>query len=57
MAYSTMQFLFAPVIGNLSDRYVCRPILFISLINFALDNLICTIVWSCSMLFIGRLLS
>ncbi|WP_375619667.1 MULTISPECIES: MFS transporter [unclassified Bartonella] len=56
-AYSVMQFLFAPFIGNLSDRYGRRPILLLSIICFALDNLICAIAWSYSMLFIGRLLS
>ncbi|CAK01965.1 tetracycline resistance protein [Bartonella tribocorum] len=49
--------MFAPVIGNLSDRYGRRPILLVSIICFALDNLICAIAWSYSMLFIGRLLS
>ncbi|EJF78684.1 Metal-tetracycline/H(+) antiporter [Candidatus Bartonella washoeensis] len=38
-----MQFLFAPVIGNLSDRYGRRPILLISLISFTLYNLILAI--------------
>ncbi|WP_317993514.1 MFS transporter [Bartonella gliris] len=57
VAYSAMQFLFAPVIGNLSDCYGRRPILLISIISFAIDNLICAIAWSYSMLFIGRLLS
>ncbi len=57
VAYSVMQFLFAPVIGNLSDCYGRRPILLISIISFALDNFICALAWSCSVLFIGRLLS
>ncbi|MCZ2204086.1 MFS transporter [Bartonella sp. A05] len=57
IAYSVMQFLFSPFIGNLSDRYGRRPILLISIISFAIDNLICAIAWSYSMLFIGRLLS
>ncbi|WP_442864048.1 MFS transporter [Bartonella sp. 220B] len=57
VAYSAMQFLFAPIIGNLSDRYGRRPILLISIISFALYNFICAIAWSYSMLFIGRLLS
>nr|WP_051039117.1 TCR/Tet family MFS transporter [Bartonella australis] len=56
-AYSVMQFLFAPFIGNLSDRYGRRPILLISIISFAIDNFICAIAWSYSMLFIGRFLS
>ncbi|MBA9083149.1 MULTISPECIES: TCR/Tet family MFS transporter [Bartonella] len=55
--YSVMQFLFAPLIGNLSDRYGRRPVLLISIISFAIDNFICAIAWSYSMLFIGRLLS
>ncbi|MHC5307824.1 MFS transporter [Bartonella sp. LJL80] len=57
MVYSAMQFLFAPLIGNLSDRYGRRPILLVSIITFALDNLICAIAWSYSMLFVGRILA
>lgn len=57
MVYSTMQFLFAPLIGNLSDRFGRRPILLMSIITFALDNFICAIAWSYSMLFIGRILA
>ena len=30
-AYSLMQFLFGPVLGNLSDRFGRRPIMLISL--------------------------
>ncbi|WP_455478155.1 MFS transporter [Bartonella sp. B10] len=57
VAYSVMQFLFAPIIGNLSDRYGRRPVLLISIISFAIDNFICAIAWSYSILFIGRILS
>ncbi|WP_246464861.1 MFS transporter [Bartonella phoceensis] len=57
VAYSAMQFLFAPIISNFSDRYGRRPLLLISIVSFALDNFICAIAWSYSMLFIGRLLS
>ncbi|WP_208431955.1 MFS transporter, partial [Bartonella bovis] len=57
VAYSVVQFLFAPIIGNLSDRFGRRPILLLSIISFAIDNLICAIAWCYSMLFIGRLLS
>lgn len=49
-----MQFLFAPVIVNLSDRYGRRPILLASIICLALVKLIWAIAWSYSMLFIGR---
>ncbi|MET3794108.1 TCR/Tet family MFS transporter [Aquamicrobium terrae] len=56
-AYAAMQFVFAPVIGNLSDRFGRRPILLASVFTFAIDNLICAIAWSYPMLFIGRLLA
>jgi MFS transporter, DHA1 family, tetracycline resistance protein len=56
-AYAIMQFLCAPLIGNLSDRYGRRPVLVISLIAIGIDYTITglapTIVW----LFIGRCLS
>lgn len=57
LAYSIMQFVFAPIIGNLSDRFGRRPILLISIITFAIDNLICALAASYWMLFIGRILA
>ncbi|MFT4525729.1 MAG: DHA1 family tetracycline resistance protein-like MFS transporter [Bacteroidia bacterium] len=57
VAFSAMQFLFAPVMGELSDRFGRRPILLISLFGLGLDYLFHayapTIVW----LFIGRLIA
>lgn len=55
--YAAMQFLFAPLIGNLSDRFGRRPVLLASVLTFAIDNLICAIAWSYPMLFIGRVLA
>lgn len=55
--YAAMQFFFAPLIGNLSDRFGRRPILLASVFTFAIDNLICAVAWSYSMLFIGRVLA
>lgn len=56
-AYAITQFVCAPLIGNLSDKYGRRPIILISLFAFALDYLLLafspTIVW----LFIGRIIA
>ena len=56
-AYAFTQFIFAPLIGNLSDKFGRRPIILISLFAFALDYLLLafspTIVW----LFIGRIIA
>ena len=41
--YAAMQFVFAPVIGNLSDRFGRRPVLLASVFTFAIDNLICAL--------------
>ncbi|MCZ4092823.1 TCR/Tet family MFS transporter [Sinorhizobium psoraleae] len=57
LVYSAMQFLFAPLIGNLSDRFGRRPILLASVLTFAIDNLICALATSYWMLFIGRVLA
>jgi len=55
--YAGMQFLFAPFIGNLSDRFGRRPILLVSVLTFALDNLVCALAFSYAMLFVGRILA
>jgi DHA1 family tetracycline resistance protein-like MFS transporter len=55
--YATAQFIFAPVIGGLSDRFGRRPVLLTALFGFGLNYILLgfapTIIW----LFIGRLLS
>ena len=55
--FALMQFLCAPVIGNLSDRFGRRPVLILSLValgvDYAITGLAPTIAW----LFIGRFLS
>src|ERR1700750_3137026 len=38
--YASMQFVFASIMGNLSDRYGRRPILLISLFGFGIDYLV-----------------
>ena len=57
LAYAGMQFLFAPLIGNLSDRFGRRPILLASVLTFAIDNLICALAGSYAILFVGRILA
>ncbi|MCD2184398.1 TCR/Tet family MFS transporter [Rhizobium sp. GN54] len=57
IVYSAMQFLFAPLIGNLSDRFGRRPVLLVSVFTFAIDNLICALATSFWMLFVGRVLA
>ncbi len=57
LIYAAMQFLFAPVIGNLSDRFGRRPVLLISILTFAIDNLICAAATTLWMLYLGRALA
>ncbi len=56
-AYATTQFIFASVVGNLSDKYGRRPVILFSLLGFSVNFFIQawapTIVW----LFVGRILS
>lgn len=56
-AFSVMQFLFSPVLGNLSDQYGRRPILLISLFGFGLDYLLMAFAPSLGWLFLGRILA
>jgi DHA1 family tetracycline resistance protein-like MFS transporter len=56
-AYSIMQFVCAPIIGNLSDRYGRRPVLLSSLFAFAIDYVILAVAPSYGWLFIGRMIA
>ncbi|QPB18278.1 TCR/Tet family MFS transporter [Rhizobium sp. 007] len=57
VVYAGMLFLFSPLLGNLSDRFGRRPILLLSVLTFAIDNLICAVATSFWMLFVGRALA
>jgi len=56
-AYAVTQFLFAPVIGNLSDKYGRRPVLLFSLIGFGIDYLFLALAPTYGWLFIGRIIA
>ena len=56
-AYAVTQFLFAPVIGNLSDKYGRRPVLLFSLIGFGIDYLFLSLAPTYGWLFIGRIIA
>ena len=55
--YAGMQFLFAPVIGNLSDRFGRRPVLIVSLVAIGIDYLITGFAPTIAWLFVARFLS
>ncbi len=55
--YALMQFLFAPILGALSDRFGRRPILLVSLFGLGIDFLIQGFAPNIWWLLIGRLLA
>jgi DHA1 family tetracycline resistance protein-like MFS transporter len=56
-AYAGMQFLFAPLIGNLSDKYGRRPVLLFSLLGFSVDYLFSAFSPTIWWLFVGRIVA
>ncbi len=56
-SYAIMQFLFAPVLGNLSDKYGRRSVLLFSLLGFGLDYLLLAFAPSIGWLFVGRIIA
>lgn len=56
-AYAITQFIFAPLIGNLSDQFGRRPIILISLLGFTLDYILLALAPSITWLFIGRIIA
>jgi DHA1 family tetracycline resistance protein-like MFS transporter len=56
-AYAFMQFVFSPVLGNLSDRFGRRPILLASLLGLTFDYLMMSIAPFVWYLFIGRVIA
>jgi DHA1 family tetracycline resistance protein-like MFS transporter len=56
-AYAITQFIFSPLVGNLSDKYGRRPVLLLSLFGFSLDYLLLAFAPSITWLFIGRIIA
>src|SRR3989440_3275621 len=56
-AFSISQFVFAPVVGNLSDRFGRRPILLMSLFGFGIDYLFLSFAPTIGWLFLGRVVA
>lgn len=56
-AFSAMQFLFGPIIGNLSDRFGRRPVMLVALAAMALDYTIMAVAHTIWLLLIGRLIA
>jgi len=52
--FAFMQFLFAPVLGNLSDRFGRRPVLLLSLGAYAIDYMLMALAPTVAWLFLGR---
>lgn len=55
--FAITQFLFAPVVGNLSDRYGRRPILLFSLLGFGIDYIVLALAPTYGWLFAGRIVA
>ena len=56
-AYASMQFIFSPMAGSLSDRFGRRPVLLVSLFVFGVDYLIMGLAPTLAWLFVGRLIA
>lgn len=56
-AYAVMQFLFSPLIGNLSDKFGRKPVLIFSLLGFSVDYMFSAFAPTIGWLFIGRIVA
>jgi DHA1 family tetracycline resistance protein-like MFS transporter len=55
--YALMQFIFSPILGNLSDRFGRRPVLLCSLFGFGVDYLFMAFAPTIAWLFVGRIVA
>jgi DHA1 family tetracycline resistance protein-like MFS transporter len=57
VCFAVLQFLFAPLIGNLSDRFGRKPVLLVSLFTLGINYLISGLATTLWVLFLGRILT
>lgn len=57
LAYASMQFIFSPILGNLSDRHGRKPILLASLAALSVDYVLMGLAPSLTWLFVGRIIA
>ncbi|NBV24169.1 MAG: MFS transporter [Proteobacteria bacterium] len=55
--YGLMQFIFSPLLGNLSDRFGRRPVILASLFGSGLDYLLLAFAPNLAWFFVGRLVA
>jgi DHA1 family tetracycline resistance protein-like MFS transporter len=56
-SFAIMQFLFSPLMGNLSDQFGRRPVLLISLFGFGVDYILVVFAPNIEWLFVGRIVA
>ena len=54
-SYATLQFLFAPILGGLSDQFGRRPVILLSLLGFGINYIVLAVAPDIVWLFIGRI--
>ena len=57
VVFALTQFVCAPILGNLSDRYGRRPVLLYSLFAFGVDYMVMGLAPTIGWLFLGRIMS
>lgn len=56
-SYAIMQFIFAPILGELSDKYGRRPVILMALLGLGIDYVFHAWAPSLAWLFVGRILA
>ncbi len=57
LTFATLQFLFAPIVGNLSDRFGRRPILLISMLGYSISFTLMGLAPTLLLIFVGRIVT